>query len=141
MRRALTTVTTPSRENILDLQAAMLQAPGQVEFPVKHHFSDGIYAREAFLQAGIRVIGKIHKHGHLNIISSGSVKVWSEFGVEEIKAPHTFRSEPGIKRVIVAYEDTVWTTIHLNPSNTQDLSKLEEEIIAPSYDNLLEEHA
>jgi len=28
----------------------------------------------------------------------------------------------------------VWTTVHLNPTNTQDLEELEEEIIAPTYE-------
>jgi hypothetical protein len=36
----------------------------------------------------------------------------------------------------MALEDTRWITFHPNPSNTQDLSAIEEYVIAPSYDAL-----
>lgn len=141
MNKLVALPDSPSKADILALQDAMLLAPNQFSLLLTHTFSDGVYAREAFLPKGTRVIGKIHKHGHLNIISRGVVTVWTEWGKETFVAPYTFTSKPGTKRVVLAHTDTIWTTIHLNPSNTRDLNQLEESIIAADYDNLIEEKA
>lgn len=125
-----------TREDILEYQDYLKTLPGKFELPVQHNFSDGVYAREAFLPAGSMTVGKIHRHGHLNIISKGKVAVLTEFGVNILVGPITFKSEPGTKRVVKALEDTQWTTIHLNPTNTQDLEELESLIIASSFEEL-----
>ena len=141
----MTIVTVPtapvaSRADIMEVEDYLKGEPGQFELELKHHFTEGMYAREAYLPAGTRAVGKIHKHAHFTIILSGSVRVWSEFGTVDIIAPCTFHTPAGTKRVVYAYEDTVWTTVHLNSSNTEELTQLEEELIAPSYASLLEEN-
>ncbi len=118
------------RSDVLVAQA-QLGAAVQIECPLNHHFAPGAYAREILLPAGSMVIGKIHKHSHINVISKGRVAVLTEAGRVDMQAPYTFVSEPGTKRVVYAYEDTVWTTIHV--STETDLAKLEDELIAPSY--------
>lgn len=103
--------------------------------PLKHSFSDGIYVREITIPAGMLILGKIHKHDHPNFLLKGEVVVITEEGgVEELKAPCSMISKPGTKRALYAKTELVWTTVHLNPTNTQDLEELEEEIIAPTYD-------
>jgi|TARA_R100000008_G_scaffold86459_1_gene79685 hypothetical protein len=103
--------------------------------PLKHSFSDGIYVREITIPAGMLIIGKIHKHDHPNFLLKGEVVVVTEEGgVEELKAPCSMISKPGTKRALYAKTELVWTTVHLNPTNTQDLEELEEEIIAPTYE-------
>jgi hypothetical protein len=73
----------------------------------------------------------------LNIISKGKVKVFTEFGEKYFVAPCTFISEVGLKRAVYAEEDTIWTTVHLTEfENESDLSKIEEEVISPSYDDM-----
>src|SRR5574340_659286 len=42
---------------------------------VNHHFTDGVYAREMHIPAGHVVVGKIHRHEHLNFISKGRATV------------------------------------------------------------------
>jgi hypothetical protein len=102
--------------------------------PLKHSFSDGIYVREITIPAGMLIIGKIHKHDHPNFLLKGEVVVVTEGGgVEELKAPCSMISKPGTKRALYAKTELVWTTVHLNPTNTEDLEELEEEIIAPTY--------
>lgn len=108
---------------------------------LRHTFSEGAYARELLLPKDMLIIGKIHRHGHLNIISRGKVAVWTTEGLMTIDAtnhPVTFVSSPGTKRVVYAYEDTVWTTIHL--TNETDLEKIEAEIIVPEteYQELID---
>ena len=38
------------------------------------------------------------------------------------------------KRELYAVTDLVWTTIHHNPTNTQDLDKIEDIVIAKNYE-------
>jgi hypothetical protein len=100
-------------------------------FPVKHKFADGVYAREILLPAGTVVIGKIHKFGHINVISEGHVSVLTEFGVDELFGPCTFISKPGTKRVVYAHESTVWTTFH--GTHHTDPDSVEADIICKTF--------
>lgn len=125
------------REEIFKLQAALCESSDKTDlsyFPVRHVFAPGCYAREMTIPEGQVIIGKIHKHEHVNVISMGRVQVLSEFGMEYREAPCTFVSQPGIKRVVYALETTVWTTIHI--TDETDLAKIEAEIIAPDYNSL-----
>jgi len=101
--------------------------------PLKHTFSDGIYVREIFIPAGMFIVGKIHKHDHPNFLLSGEVTVVTEDGIEDLKGPLSIISKAGTKRALYAITDLVWITVHANPTNTEDLKELEEEIIAPTY--------
>ena len=121
------------RDNILALERSMLEQP-QVEIEPTHYFADGIYAREIVIPAGTLLTGKIHRTRHLNIVSKGKIAVVTEDGQKIIEAPCTFVAEAGTKRVGLALEDTVWTTIHA--SQETDLEKLETELIAPSFEAL-----
>lgn len=93
------------------------------------------YAREMMIPKGTLIIGKIHRHQHLNFISKGKVIVFTEFGEKHLEGPCTFVSEVGLKRAVYAEEDTLWTTVHLTEfESEQELDKIEQEVIAPSYD-------
>ena len=127
----------PTRAQIEKLEAFMLDAP-QLQIDAVHHFSDGIYAREITIPAGTLLTGKVHATEHLNIVSSGSIVVWTEDGMKQVDAPFTMVSRPGTKRVGLAITDTVWTTIHANKSNTRDLAQLEAELIIPDAENKIE---
>ena len=102
--------------------------------PVNHYHCKGNYAREVFIPAGTCVVGKIHKHEHINVLSKGRCLVVTEAGREVLEAPLTFISSAGIKRAVYAYTDTVWTTVH--PTESSDLEEIEDEVIAKSYDDL-----
>lgn len=121
------------RTSIMQVQEELAQLP-QLECPVFHHFAPGSYARECHLPEGSLVIGKIHKHAHINVISRGRVSVMTEDGRKDLQAPCTFVSLPGTKRAVYAHEYTVWTTVHV--TNNTDLDAIEAEIIVPSYDEL-----
>lgn len=113
------------------LQESVGQIP-EVECPLQHVFAPGAYARTIFIPAGTVIVGKIHKHQHLNILSQGDVRVLTEGGgVEDLSGPLTMVSPAGTKRAVYAKTDVVWTTIHL--TNETDLEKIEEETIAKSY--------
>lgn len=121
------------RDKILELQDNLLKMT-QIDCPVKHHFAPDSYGREIFIPAGTLIIGKIHRHAHLNVISQGECYVLTEDGVNHYKAPLTFTSFARTKRVVYAVNDLVWTTCHVTKET--DLEKIENELIAPTYNDL-----
>lgn len=129
---------TQFRQDVMRLQEFMLSRDDKLspdtDCPVRHIFAPGAYAREITLPKGSVVIGKIHRHAHLNIISAGKVRVLTETGALELTAPYTFVSEVGTKRVVQALEETIWTTVHV--TNETDLEKIEDYVIAKTYDEL-----
>ena len=139
------------RQDILTVQTGIqeLIANGAVESTLEdckltHYFTPKddkygchAYAREMLIPKGTLIIGKIHKHQHLNFISKGKVIVFTEFGQKHLTAPCTFVSEIGLKRAVYAEEDTLWTTVHLTEFGKEDdLAQIENEVIAPSYNDL-----
>ena len=126
------------RQNIMALQDTMMgMTDSQIELPLKHHFAPGAYARECFVPAGTTVVGKIHRHAHINIISRGHGVVATEFGKMEYDArqgPYTFTSLPGTKRAVHAISETIWTTFHVTNATTPE--DAETDVIIPSYEAL-----
>ncbi len=122
-----------AREKIMALEGAIRGLP-PVELKTVHHFAPGVYARELHIPAGVVLTGKIHKTEHLNIISAGRLEVYSDGEVKEICAPCTFVSKPGTKRAGFAFEDTVWTCIHVTEET--DLVKIEADVIVESFELL-----
>lgn len=119
------------REKLYKLQAAIGDLP-EIDCPLQHVFAPGVYARTIFIPKDGVLVGKIHKHKHLNILSQGVVLVMTESGgLEQLVGPLTMVSEPGTKRAVQALTDVVWTTIHL--TSETDLDKIEDEVIAKSY--------
>lgn len=125
------------RNLIVSLEQTMFQMVAQqVEIKTTHHFAPGVYMREVLIPKGVTVTGKIHKTEHLNILSQGKLTVWTEDGMKTLTASTVVKSNPGIKRVGYAHEDSVWITVH--PTDETDLEKLEEVLIAKSFDEVLE---
>jgi quercetin dioxygenase-like cupin family protein len=128
------------RDDILDFEGHLSKHPGAVfgdndQFPLKHSFAEGVYVREIFIPKGSILTGKIHRHSHPNFLMKGEVIVVTEHqGREHLKAPLSMISKPGTKRAILALEDTVWVTVHV--TSETDLKKIEDYVIAPSYEAL-----
>lgn len=124
------------RESICAIESALKQAIAdktlqEVDCPLHHQFAPGAYARTIFIPAHTLVVGKIHKHAHLNMLVAGRVSLATEEGPQQLEALKIMTSKAGTKRVVYTHTDTVWTTIHL--TNETDLHKIEDEIIVPSY--------
>jgi hypothetical protein len=99
----------------------------------EHFFAPGVYGRKMLIPAGMCVVGKIHRHAHLNVITTGVIKVVTEFGEDTYTGPRIWVSEPGTKRAVYAIEDTEWLTVHANPDNLSDVRKIEAQVIAPTF--------
>lgn len=137
---------TALREKVFAIENVMLAHPEAYRSggtrniddlcPVKHHFAKGVYAREMFIPKGTVLVGKIHKHTNLNIMSAGELSVLTDEGIKRVKAPFTVISPPGVKRIAYAHEDTVWTTVH--GTEETDIEKIEQQFIAQSEQEFLE---
>lgn len=132
---SLAQVKADFRRSVFQLQDYLLTQESTLDqCVVRHIFAPGCYAREMTIPNGTVIIGKIHRHRHVNIISKGKVRVATEFGIEHFEAPYTFVSEVGTKRAVYTLEETVWTTIHV--TDETDLEKIEDYVIAKDYDML-----
>ena len=141
-------IAVNSREKILELERALINAADGVNIegdgkrvmtdskiaPIKHKFADGVYIRQMDMVKESIVVGAIHKHLHVWFLLTGHVTVATEDTTEDYIAPCYVVSTPGVKRVILANEDSIFVNIHKNPSNTQDVDRLEKEIVALNYE-------
>jgi hypothetical protein len=135
------------RREILALQemiGALPTALTAADYETRHYFTPidktfgcAAYARVIILPKGHVVIGKIHKHGHLNFILQGRVSVATEFGKKYFAAPAVFVSEPGLKRAVLVEEECMWATVHLTEHpGEENLARIEDEVIAKTYGEL-----
>ena len=106
---------------------SLMQAGDTVELDVQHHFSDGLYARELFIPAGVCLVGALHKTKHMYMVVSGKCRVSSQYGNQEIVAPFMGETLPGTKRVIYAETDCVWVGFH--PTDLIDLDEIEKALL------------
>ena len=141
-------VTKNSREKILALEKSLINISDGVNVegdgnkivrdgniaPIKHTFADGVYVRQMDIKKDTVVVGAIHKHLHVWFLLVGDVTIATEDTTEDYIAPCYIVSTPGVKRVILANEDSIFVNIHKNPSNTQDIDQLEKEIVALNYE-------
>lgn len=127
-------VEIPLRDKVNAMEAIMRTMP-QVDLPVKHHFSQGVYGRELFIPKGVTLTGKIHKYSQLNILVCGELSVLTEDGIKRVKPPFIVVSPPGTKRIAYAHEDSIWLTVH--GTEETDLEKIEDKFIAQNEQEYL----
>jgi len=117
-----------TQDSIYKLQDIIKDMP-QVTGETRHHFSDGMYARELFIPAGTVVVGALHKSQHLYMVVKGKCKVSSQYETVKIEAPYIGETIPGTKRVIYAETDCVW--IGFFPTQLTDIDEIEAALIKP----------
>lgn len=100
-----------TRQSIEVIEAELLRHP-QVSIPVRHRFSDGMYAREITIPAGTLMTGRVHKHEHLSVMISGDMTVMTPDGMRRISGYNLMVAPPGTKRIGYAHQETVWLTVH-----------------------------
>jgi len=141
-------VSTNSKEKILKLEQSLFCIADGVNVegdgkhivteskiaPIKHAFADQVYIRQMDVKEGSVVVGAIHNHLHVWFLLAGRITVATEKTTEDYIAPCYVVSTPGVKRVILANEDSIFVNIHKNPSNTQDINELEKEIVSLNYE-------
>ncbi|MEY4345872.1 MAG: Ralstonia phage [Pseudomonadota bacterium] len=115
----------PMRARVEALQAAMVQLP-PVDCPIRHHFADGLYAREMSVPAGAVVVGAVHKTSHLILVTKGRLQIVTPDGTREVSAGDVIQCAAGMKNAMVALEDSKWVNLLSNPGNETDTDLLVE---------------
>lgn len=116
-------------ERLEGAESEMLKMP-QVNCPLAHHFTPGLYIREILMPAGSLIIGHKHKTEHANIVMRGKALVSMNGIAHTIAAPAIFTSKPGVRKVLYIIEDMIWVTTHV--TDETDLKKVEEMLIEKS---------
>lgn len=112
-------------------QLAYLIAEGQqvvqdkTECPVTHHFEPGMYVREMRIPANTWFIGRPHLLGHRCELVSGTMKLITANGSQELHSGAELVSQPGYMMVLFAITHLVGRTYHPNPDECRDLDVLE----------------
>ena len=128
----------PSLATIQRFEGMLRQMP-QKDMPVNHHFAPGVYLRELILEAGDLVVGKLHKTQHFLLITKGRVECRTEDGMRMLEAGDIVETMPGMKRVLLAHEDTRMVTVHV--TDKTDLAEIEADVIEPETPAIEQEGA
>lgn len=128
--------TINSVQDKIDLFESILLNEEQVNCPLQHFFTPGLYTRQIFIPKGTYLTSKVHKTAHPYIISVGEISVFIEDeGEVLLKAPHMGITLPGTRRVLFAHTDVVWTTFHATDKET--VEEVEKDIIFDYQNKLL----
>jgi len=120
----------PTLQQVRAMQEMLAPLP-QIDCPVRHFFAPGMYTRECTIPARSVVVGKQHRHQHPVFLMQGTVRINTDKGMETITGPHIWISPPDAKRALYTITDCVFATVHLNPTDTQDIALIEAEHIVP----------
>ena len=124
----------PTLDQIHQLEAFLLTQPRD-ECATGHFFADGTYTRALLIPAGTALTGKTHRQRHVNFLLQGTIRVWTEQGMQDLTAPQIIVSEPGTKRVGYAFTEVIWATVHA--TDKTDLNDIEAEVIIPETSGAL----
>jgi hypothetical protein len=102
---------------------SIVKAQDQVDCPVYHHFSPGLYIRELNVPADTVLVGYKQKTEHLNIFLKGCVVIVNDGEIVEMKAPMIFTGNPG-RKVGYVKEDMSWLNVYATTET--DIETLEE---------------
>jgi len=116
-------------KNIEEVEGDLLNLP-QVDCPVIHRFSNGLYIRELFMPAGTIAIGHVQNFPQYNVMLKGKVIMLNDDGTTtELIAPQTFTGKAG-RKIGYIVEDVVWQNIY--PTNETNIGRLEETYLTKS---------
>lgn len=112
------------RAAVQTLQDEVSKLP-QYQPETTHRFHGGMYCREVWRQAGVVVVGKVHKKEHFYVIVSGTVVITTDDGVKRITGPHVLQSTPGTKRAVFSETDALCMTFHRTDALTVEDAELD----------------
>jgi len=111
--------TKDVQDKIMALEAEWKKLP-QLDIPVTHRYSGGIYAREITIPKDTLLTGRIYKDDHMDIMISGDVTVSGDDGIKRLTGFNIFEGKRGKKRAGYTHEDTRWITFHNCPQMPDD---------------------
>jgi quercetin dioxygenase-like cupin family protein len=94
---------------------------------IVHHFSDGLYAKQASFPAGMMILKHTHDFNHLSILAKGTVVVLKGEDADIVEAPACIEIKAGVVHGVKAITDCVWFCIHA--TDEKDPSKVDDILI------------
>lgn len=94
---------------------------------IKHHFSDGLYAKEICIDAGQMLMQHKHKYAHLSVLAKGKAVFVKDGDIQIIEAPTCINIVAGENHGVKAITDCIWYCIHA--TDEKDPSKVDEVLI------------
>lgn len=99
----------------------------EIDLHIKHHFSDGVYAKQMSLPKGYFAVSHKHNYNHISILWSGVALVEAD-GKETLhSAPAFILIKAGVNHTITAIEDVMWYCVH--ETDETDTDKIDEVLI------------
>ncbi|SRR6266404_297031 len=99
----------------------------EIDLNIKHHFSDGVYAKQMILPKGHYAISHKHNYEHLSILASGVALVEVDGKGTIYTAPTCINIKADSHHKITAIEDVDWFCIH--KTNETDIEKIDKVLI------------
>lgn len=123
-----------AQEKLQAIEDHLLTLP-QVDPSTSHHICDGVYLRKIIIPKGCTATGAVHLTETLDILVYGDLTVVTEKGKKRVNQPGSiFVSQPGLKKVAYAHEDTMWITAHaVTDIKEKTLDEIEQELWVDSY--------
>ena len=107
-------------------------------FPLEHHFENGMYTRKIFAPKGMIAVTLIHKQTHPSFLLSGECSILLDTGeVERYKAPHIIQTKAGTQRVVYMHTDVEWACVY--KTDATSIEEAEKEIYTENYRELPDE--
>jgi hypothetical protein len=116
---------------ILAMCEVLKQMP-QAEYELEHFQIPGVYVRYGRIKAGCALTGRIHKHAHMSMLVSGTLRYATADGADVITGPKLMVDTPGTKRIGYAITDVVFMNIHA--TSADDLQEIERETVCDTFE-------
>ena len=91
------------------------------EHLAEHYHCNGCYVRAFTLPEGYWATGEVHRFACINIVAKGHVKVVQSDGEYELRAGDIYISQPGEKKALYAFEETVFCNVHATEETDQEI--------------------
>jgi quercetin dioxygenase-like cupin family protein len=99
-----------------------------IELPeIKHHFSDGLYAKQISLPQDHFMVQHKHTYNHISILAEGWVVVKVDEVETEYHAPACINIAAGQSHEVTAVTNSVWFCIHA--TDETDIEKVDQVLI------------
>lgn len=113
------------RRKVDALQSAVSELP-QYQPKTDHYFHAGMYCRSVYRDAGVLVVGAVHKKEHFYVIASGVVLITDgENEPRQVTGPAVIQSFPGTKRAVLSITPTTCLTFHICEATTVEAAEAE----------------
>ena len=129
-------VDEPIALDLMAIEAKMLAHPNQIEIPVEHIFSGGVYIRQIIIPKGTWIMGKRHRFESCNMLLKGKLAVYVEEGKPPmmIEGPMIFTSPPLAKKFAYCMEEAIFANVL--PTDLTDPDEIEKVFIIPEQEYL-----